>query len=325
MATLLAGCGGAQSALAPAGLEGERVAALIGWLATGGGLIWAVVVGASVAAVRRRAAMSEPSARQLIVVGGVLFPTVVLAVLLYYGLYLMSELRQGPAQRQVAISGERFWWRIRYLDGMAGAPAAADSPPSAPSGPALFETANELRLPVGEITELLLTSPDVIHSFWVPALAGKMDLVPGHVTRLYVQPTRVGRYRGSCAEFCGAGHALMGMEVVVMERAAFDAWLAAQQRPSVDDSAAARLFVARGCGGCHTVRGTQADGRIGPDLTHIGSRRLLGAAVAPATAANLARFIRGPQAMKPGAQMPPFGMLPAPEIEMLAQWLAGLK
>src|SRR5690606_10957177 len=141
---------------------------------------------------------------------------------------------------RLAVSGEQWWWRVRY---------------ELPGGVAVI-SANEIRLPTGRRAELILDSPDVIHSFWVPPLGGKMDMIPGRTTRLVVEPERVGRFRGACAEFCGASHALMAFTVEVMAPADFDAWLAAEARPAAaPQSEAARrgaaLFVDVGCGVCH--------------------------------------------------------------------------
>ena len=148
------------------------------------------------------------------------------------------------------------------------------------------ELANEIRLPVGEPVEFQLESPDVIHSFWIPSLGGKIDMIPGRVNRLALEPTRTGIFRGVCAEYCGTSHALMSFYVVVLEQEDFAAWLAHQHAPAQPPAQplAARgqeLFLANGCGACHTVRGTPADGVVGPDLTHVGSRLSLGAGILP--------------------------------------------
>jgi cytochrome c oxidase subunit 2 len=153
-------------------------------------------------------------------------PTVVLGALLAYGLPALPEiLRSAPEESlRIHVIGKQWWWRVRYMT---------------PAGP--VETANELRLPVGQRVELQLSSPDVIHSFWVPSIAGKMDMIPGRVTRLALQPTRTGVFRGTCAEYCGASHALMAFHVLVVEPGEFDAWLEAQRRPAqaAQDSPAA--------------------------------------------------------------------------------------
>ncbi len=188
------------------------------------------------------------------------------------GLSMLPDL-VAPAPEgslKIVVSGEQWWWRVRYL----------------PPGGEAIVLANEIRLPVGEPVEFRLESPDVIHSFWIPSLGGKMDMIPGRLTRLALEPTRTGVFRGVCAEYCGTSHALMSFYVVVMEKEEFDRWLAHQAAPAEPpaEPLAARgqeLFLANGCGACHTVRGTPADGVIGPDLTHVGSRLSLAAGILP--------------------------------------------
>jgi cytochrome c oxidase subunit 2 len=172
--------------------------------------------------------------------------------------------------------------------------------------------------------ELLLEAGDVLHSFWVPGLAGKMDMVPGRTNKLVVHATRAGRFRGQCAEFCGLSHALMAFDVVAMEPAAFDAWLATQRAPARVGGDGARLFAANGCGGCHRVSGL-SDAAIGPDLTHIGGRAALGAGIQPMTQANLVRFIRHAPTVKPGARMPAYPQMTNDDAATIARWLEQLK
>jgi cytochrome c oxidase subunit 2 len=174
--------------------------------------------------------------------------------------------------------------------------------------------------------DLRIGSPDVIHSFWVPGLAGKMDMIPGRTNRLVVRATKAGTYRGVCAEFCGLGHALMAFDVVAMEPAAFERWLTAQARPAtVTASPGARLFASYGCSGCHSVRGVGPAAKIGPDLTHFGSRPTLAAGILPMTHANIARFVRQPGKTKPGVRMPAFPQMSAAEADQIASYLQGLK
>jgi cytochrome c oxidase subunit 2 len=258
----------------------------------------------------------EKWGRLLIVGGGVLFPTAVLTVLLVYGLAMLPSFLEKPPEGslRIRVSGEQWWWRVRYLS-ESGEPV---------------ELANEIRLPVGEPVEFELESPDVIHSFWIPALAGKMDMIPGRKTRLRMQPTRIGTYRGVCAEYCGTAHALMAFSVIVQHPAEFSAWLAAQAKPAAPpvEPLARRgeaLFMQNGCGACHAIRGTPADGVVGPDLTHVGSRLSLGAGIMGNRQSDFYDWVTRPEVLKPGVHMPRFGMLPDPERRALARYLESLQ
>jgi cytochrome c oxidase subunit 2 len=215
---------------------------------------------------------------------------------------------------RLEVSGEQWWWRVTYR----------------PQGGRPVASANEVRLPLGQRVEITLTSPDVLHSFWIPSLAGKVDMIPGRVNRIVIEPTRAGSFRGQCAEFCGLSHALMAFTVEVMEPEAFAAWLEHAAQPAAppaggEAATGARLFLELGCGGCHAVRGTPADGVIGPDLTHLASRGSLGAGILPNDHEGLVRWIAATPEEKPGVHMPAFGMLPAEELEALATYLEGLK
>ncbi len=313
----LTGCEGPQSALNPAGHGAEQIAQLFWWLVAINTIIWLFAIGLAIYASRiRPRAHHHRKAKLLIIGGGVILPILVLTTYLSYGLALVPDLG-APAPSgslKIAVSGEQWWWRVRYL----------------PPGGEAIELANEIRLPVGESVDLLLSSPDVIHSFWVPSLAGKVDMVPGRVTRLTLEPTKTGVYRGACAEYCGTAHALMSLYFVVMEPDAFAAWLAHQAQPaSVPQQALAKrgwaLFMFQGCSACHTIRGTRADGKVGPDLTHVGSRISLGAGILPNEPEAFLRWIAHTEDVKPGVHMPTFGMLPEEDLLALAAFLEGLK
>jgi cytochrome c oxidase subunit 2 len=245
------------------------------------------------------------------------FSPLVLAALLGYAFWLMPALRPLPdpaaasTALRIEVTGEQFWWRVSYRRGETGAPVAS---------------ANEIRLPVGERVEFVLTSSDVIHSFWIPSLGGKMDMIPGRTNRLSLKATKPGMFRGPCAEYCGTSHALMAFTAVAMPPADFEAWLA-QKSASSPGAAGPGLaaFLGNGCGACHAVKGTDARGVIGPDLSHIGSRETLGAGILPNTEAELARFIARPAAFKPAARMPGYAMLPDEELRTIAAWLKGLR
>ena len=313
---LLAACAGPQSALDPGGVEAARVATLFWVMVAGAALIWVAVIGLAVYVTRvSPGARREESGMRLIVWGGTVLPTLVLAALLTYGLTMLAELRAPAEGLRIAVSGERFWWRVHYGVG------------NEPAGAAAVESANELRLPAGQRTELVLESPDVIHSLWIPSLAGKVDMIPGRSNRMVVEPTRPGRYRGVCAEFCGTAHGLMALDVVVMEPEDFGRWLAGQAEPvsPAGDHPGRGHFLANGCGACHQVRGTEAEGQVGPDLTHVGGRASIGAGLWPTTVESLVRFISETDRAKPGVQMPAFGMLPEGDVRSIAEWLESLK
>ena len=311
----LAGCSGQQSALAPAGEGAERLASLFWTMSAGAVVIWALVVGAAVYASRLRPGPHSERIGRVLLWGGTAFSTAVLTGLLVFGLMLMPDLRAAGDRLKITVSGEQWWWRVRYL---------------APGGSGPIESANEVRLPLGQRVELELTSPDTIHSFWIPPLGGKVDMIPGRVTRLVLEPTRTGTFRGACAEFCGTSHALMAFSVVVLEEAAFEDWLADEAAPATAPGSAAEalgqeLFLQVGCGACHTVRGTAADGTIGPDLTHLARRATLGAGTLPNSFDALVRWIAHTETVKPDVRMPSFGALPDEHIEAIAAYLEGLE
>jgi cytochrome c oxidase subunit II len=311
------GCTGPQSALDPSGPKAAAVATLFWTMTVAGSVIFSAFVGLAIYAVYfRRQPHSLTFARRLIVIGAVLIPSVLLAVLLIYGLRMLPEhLAAAPAgSLRVHVSGHQWWWRIRYE------PAQGEP----------FETANEIRLPVNQPVQFVLESPDVIHSFWIPNLAGKVDMIPGRTTQLALTPTRVGTFRGQCAEYCGTSHAWMAFPVVVLEGSDFTAWLAAQGTPArrARDGlfgVGERAFIENGCGACHTVRGSFAHGVIGPDLTHVGSRNTIGAGLFARDVAALERWLRSTRTVKPGVHMPAFGMLPDPTLRAIATYLEGLK
>src|SRR5687768_17460550 len=232
------------STLESAGRGAAEVTTLLAIMTAGAAVIWLVVTLLALHAIRaHRAPWSERSGLRLIVGGGVALPIVVLSALMLTGMpQLTRQLTAASSGTlRIHVTGEQWWWRVRYE----------------PSDAAPIELANELRLPRGRAIEVVLSSVDVIHSFWVPSLAGKVDMIPGRVTRLRLEPERVGVFRGVCAEYCGASHARMGFVVEVMEPPAFAAWLAAQaQSAAVIESEGARIFRSSGCAACHSVRGT---------------------------------------------------------------------
>jgi len=312
---MLAGCSGQQSALDPAGEESKAVYSLFVAMAIGGVGIWLAVTALIVHASRHRPdPWTVGAAGKLIVWGGVGFPAVVLLLLLAYAVWLMPAIRPWvPTKSSLAIevTGEQFWWRIRYL--------ALDGQPA-------FETANEIRLPVGRPATFLLKASDVIHSFWIPSLGGKMDMIPGRTNSLTLTPTRTGVFRAPCAEFCGTAHAYMAFSVVVMTEEDFKDWRSRHILPLAADADRGRKLIHRhGCLGCHSLGGSRPAGSIAPDLTLIGARQSIGAGALANTSDNIARFIRSPSSIKAGVKMPDFDMLPEEDIVAIASYLGGLK
>jgi len=246
-------------------------------------------------------------------IGGIAFPVVVLSLLLVYGLSLTRNLTAPvPADAmRVRITGEMWWWRVAYLD-RHGRPVMLD--------------ANELHIPAGRPVVLELESNDVIHSFWVPRLSGKLDMVPGRRNILPIQADGPGVFAGQCAEYCGGPHALMGFVVVAHEPTAFEALMAARRaRRDRAASPGSMLFRSSGCAACHRIAGTDANGTAGPDLSHAGSRRSIGAGILPNNRGTMTGWIGDSQSIKPGNRMPPYKMLSAAELEMLAVYVEAQK
>jgi cytochrome c oxidase subunit 2 len=217
----------------------------------------------------------------------------------------------GPPEALVVeVVGHQWWWEVRYPDeGVA--------------------TANEVHIPVGRPVTLRLTAGDVIHSFWVPRLGGKIDMLPDGINTLVLEADEPGEHHSRCAEFCGLGHAHMALTVVAEAEERFSSWVAARQEPAEDPATeSARrgldVFLASDCGDCHTIRGTAADATEGPDLTHFAGRSSLGAGVLPNTPGNLADWITDPHAIKPGVEMPAT-KLTDEELGALLSYMDGLE
>ncbi|HYG42767.1 MAG TPA: c-type cytochrome [Bordetella sp.] len=308
---------GRQSALHPkadqAGFSAE-----IGWVmfAGGAGIFLLVMVVLLLALYGPQRWRRHLSGRAWLLGAGVAFPVLVLSALLIYSLGLAAAMLRSadPAAVRIEVMGEMWWWRVRYLD---------------EQGQVLFETANDIRIPVGQPVDLMLTSRNVVHSFWVPNLAGKLDMVPGHINRLRIQAREAGTFRGQCAEFCGAQHANMMFDVQVLAAPDFQAWLQAQQRPAPAPGNAqlrqGRQVFVQACAQCHTVRGTQAAGTLGPDLTYVGSRLSLAAGVLPNNVGSLAGWIAGSQHIKPGNAMPSFNQLSGEQLRAVAHYMESLQ
>jgi len=300
--------------LDPAGPVAAEAARLAWALFGGAALVLATVMLLTWWALRGR--LRDVSPRTLIVAGGLVLPGGVLVAL------LIVTLRSLPAPAAadaltVALSGRMWWWEVRYRD------------PAEPAREIVL--ANELRIPVGREVHLRLTTRDVIHSFWVPQLAGKVDMVPGRVNALVLRADKPGIFRGPCAEFCGAQHTLMTLTVVALPAAEFDAWLANEALPARAPATELQLrgrgaFVERHCVACHTVRGvTEAAAGSAPDLTHVGARLALGAGTLPMQPGAMRDWIAQVQRHKPGAQMPSFDHLDAATLDAIAAYLEHLR
>jgi cytochrome c oxidase subunit 2 len=326
-AMLTAGCG-KPAALAAAGPQSGRIAGL-----------WAVVFWISVvvyiAVVAYLVYVLARGRRLGVAVGPVLRPepaqerrftrgvgmATALTAVIVIGLVIASALTAralgalgSPQALTVEITGHQWWWEIEYWDPVPGQRA---------------RTASELHIPAGEPVLVKLRSRDVIHSFWVPALHGKKDLIPGHSTSLWIQADAPGTFQGQCAEFCGYQHAHMRLLVIAESRPAFDAWLARQRDPAPEpaDDAARRgreLFLTGPCVLCHTIGGTIAGARVGPDLTHLAGRATIASGTLPNTTGHLAGWILDPQRIKPGTRMPATPLEGA-DLQSLLAYLGTLK
>lgn len=261
-------------------------------------------------------ALSAVASRNLVLAAGVAIPMVILIVLVGGSLLLGRSIAAKPPENAltVVVTGWMWWWEIDYLDG---------------DGRVIATTANELHVPVGRAVVVLLTSADVIHSFWVPELHGKTDLLPGVVNRSWFTVERTGVFRGQCAEFCGMQHALMAFLVIAEPEHEFDQWLERQARPAVAPTTpqaalGQEVFLREDCADCHTIRGTAADGEFAPDLTHFGLRRTIAAASRPNNPGHLGGWISDPQSIKPGVFMPRTLMEPE-EHAALIDYLESLR
>ena len=256
----------------------------------------------------------ERAATRFVVGLGIAVPMVVLTLLFVWSDIFVIRSTAAPKQGSTALTvdvvGKQWFWEVRYPG----------------SG---VVTANELHIPVGVRVRVVGTTEDVIHSFWVPELNKKIDLIPGRPDVELLDAERPGVYRGQCAEFCGLQHAHMSFLVFADPPARFRAWLAAQKRTARPPTGSLadrgrQLFLAENCAACHTIRGTSARGRVGPDLTHVRSRATLAAATIPNDPASLAAWLRDPQHVKPGNRMPDLE-LSAADVSALVAYLDGLR
>ncbi|MBE1529879.1 cytochrome c oxidase subunit 2 [Sphingopyxis sp. OAS728] len=298
----------------PAGPYSEPVTILAWALVAGGAVIFAIVLAALWIALYGPAKLkTRLGGEKAIWILGFAFPAVVLTGLLIWGLMLTSSLsatRVTGTEMRVKIIGEMWWWRVHYQDA---------------KGRETLRDANELHIPVGTPVLLELEAADVIHSFWVPRLGGKMDMIPGRTNRLLIQADAPGVYKGQCAEYCGGPHALMGFVVVAHEPEEFARWRASRRPAPASGGEGLSLFLSSGCAACHTIRGTPANGLAGPDLTHVGSRRTLGAGILPNNPGTMAGWIADSQGIKPANRMPAYHQFSGEQLLALTDYMVSLK
>jgi cytochrome c oxidase subunit 2 len=321
-ALLLAGCGGRQSIASNAASKQSHDIALLWWWMLGAAAIvfFGAVALLGIAYVKRGTrglpflGEREGIAESIVVVFGVAIPVVVLVALFgVSNIYLIGETsppKPRTTPMEIHVIGHQWWWEARYV--------GTD-----------VVTANELHIPVHTRVDVLATTGDVIHSFWVPELNRKIDMIPGMHNRILLDADRIGEFRGQCSQFCGFQHAHMSFEVFVQRPAAYRAWLAGQERsapkPATPPQAAGeQQFMSDQCASCHTIAGTPARGTIGPDLTHLASRVGLASEEIPNNPRELAAWIRDPQAIKPGSRMPDLG-LSNTQVNQLVAYLDSLR
>jgi cytochrome c oxidase subunit II len=323
LAAPLAACGGNwQSALDVYGTAAISLKHLIVLIVTVCSVVWMLVMVALIAALWRsrdgRPAGPERARERrmtIAVIGAVVATVLIISTFTIMSFVATRALSvAGQDDLTIRVRGLQWWWGLEYI--------GADSSQR-------FETANEIHIPVGRNVRLKLEGLDVIHSLWVPSLAGKQDLVPGRSNELSIRAEHAGIYRGQCAEFCGMQHAHMALLVIAEPQDVFDRWATAQRqaaaKPADEETAAGlQTFLAKPCAACHTVRGTAAAGTTGPDLTHVGSRRTIAAGLFETTRGSLAAWIADPQTTKPGNNMPMVPLTPD-ELRAVSAYLASLK
>jgi cytochrome c oxidase subunit 2 len=311
------------STLSPVGQQAQWLATLSWWLI---GLMSLIILVMGVlllwGALRRRGSLAThlpidvDGGKGWILIGGVAVPVVVLSVLFVVTLVTLRELPGDPAAAQIElhVTAHQWWWEVDYV---------YQEPFRN------FETANEIHIPVGVPVRVKLTSPDVIHSFWVPRLHGKLDAIPGHTNYVILQANEPGTYAGECAEYCGVQHAHMRFVVVAQAPEEYEAWVERQRQPARTPTdpmlvKGREAFEQYACAMCHRIRGTKARGGVAPDLTHFGSRQHI-AGVMPNTRARLQAWIVNAQALKPGVHMPTLDQLDGPTLRALAAYVESLE
>lgn len=315
LSILLSACAGPQSALDPAGPAANTIAGLWWGMLGFFSLVLCVVVSLWIYASRRKPqivdeAQQQRIHRRWIIGGGIILPLSTVLVLLTFGIPAGQQILPLPVvdedALQVEVTGHRWWWQVRY-----------------PSGEVI--TANEFYLPLNQPVDVQLTTADVIHSFWIPRLNGKIDLVPGRTHTQRLRASRAGPMRGQCAEFCGSGHAHMVLQVQVLPAAEFEAWLQARSQPvavAAEHAEAAQAF-AEHCGDCHRIAGV-SDGAGAPDLTHVGSRRLLGVTQHHQQRISVLQWLRSHPTFLEGGSTPDHRLIAAHKHPKIAAWLETL-
>lgn len=320
---LLSGCINSPNVFDPKGPASREIANL-GLLLMGmGTAVFILVMGLLFYALfRRRGQETEggdgritpPSARSQnwVILGGVIFPAVILSILLFFTITTLQALSAPEPLDDftVEVIGRQWWWEVRYPQHQ-------------------IVTANEIHIPVGQPVRVLMTSSDVIHSFWVPDLNGKLDMIPGQTNEFWLQADSVGEYWGECTEFCGIQHAKMNFVVVAETAEEYSRWVEREQQPPATPSdpllqEGQQIFLTSTCAYCHAIEGTSAVGLLGPDLTHLASRRTLAAGSVPNTPGHLSGWIIDPQHIKPGNLMPA-SQLSGPELQALLAYLLSLR
>jgi cytochrome c oxidase subunit II len=311
---LLAGCEGSQSALDPQGPQAGDIYTLWNVMFVSGIVVFVLSFAFVVAGVTLRKRELDPRRAWRWVVGGSIVTVLVLLGLLFYDARVTSRVEAQPHDPlEIEVTGRMWWWDFQY-----------QLEPTSRS----VRVANEIYVPVGRPVRFVLTSADVIHSFWVPNLHGKTDTIPGRTTSQWFRVDRPGVYRGQCAEFCGLQHANMAFVVVAVPADEFEAWLERQIEPAPPPADATaehgqRVFLEK-CGMCHAVRGTLAMAAVAPDLTHIASRRTLASGILPNRRGHMGGWILDPQQIKPGAFMPPVPLASA-DLHALLHYLETLR
>jgi len=320
----LTGCTGWQSVLDVQGSPAITLKQLIILIVVVCSVVWALVMVALILALwRRREVQERPFflnqgiERRLTaaVVMAVAASVIIISAFTVFSFFTTHTLSVANTDDlTVKVRGLQWWWNVEYF---------ASTPDHR------FETANEIHIPIGRNVRLQLEGLDVIHSFWVPSLAGKQDLIPGRPNELTIRAERPGVYRGQCAEFCGLQHAHMAFFVIAEEQPTFDEWARLQRENAtvaseLEVAAGQQVFLSKPCAACHAIRGTSASGTTGPDLTHVGGRKYIAAGLLETTRGSLAAWIADPQTLKPGNNMP---MVPlnADELRSVSAYLASLK